>query len=55
MDSAILLASSYIISLAALVSFIVGMIRGWFDSDARGAKVLFAASEIGTGSSIARA
>jgi len=46
MTTAILL-STFLISIIALVFFIVAMIRGWFDSDARGARVIFATNEIG--------
>jgi len=55
MDSATLLASSCIISLIALVFFIVRMIRGQFDLDTRGAEMIFAANEIGTVSSASQA
>src|SRR5262249_47210641 len=44
----ITLLSAYLISLVALVFFIVAMIRGWLDSDAKGATVIFGAHEIGT-------
>src|SRR5262245_19595987 len=46
MTTAILL-STFLISIVALVFFIVATIRGWFDADARGARVIFAANEIG--------
>src|SRR5262249_42567713 len=42
------LLSAYLISTIALAFFIVAMIRGWFDSDAKGARVIFGANEIGT-------
>src|SRR5262245_7766958 len=45
--STLILLSSYLISLAALVVFIVALIRGWFDTDGNGAKVIFAENEIG--------
>lgn len=41
------LLSAYLISIVALVFFVVAMSRGWFDSDARGAEVIFARDEIG--------
>src|SRR5262245_25589020 len=44
----ITLLSAYLISIVALVVFIIAMIRGWFDSDGRGAEVIFAPNEIGT-------
>src|SRR5262245_53804650 len=44
----ITLLSAYLISIVALVFFIIRMIRGWFDSDGRGAEVIFAPNEIGT-------
>jgi len=44
----ITLLSAYLISIVALVFFIIAMIRGWFDSDGRGAEVIFAPNEIGT-------
>ncbi|APV51901.1 hypothetical protein BWI17_20830 [Betaproteobacteria bacterium GR16-43] len=43
----IILLSAFIISIVALVFFIVAMIRGWFDPDSKGAEVIFAANEIG--------
>jgi len=44
----ITLLSAYLISIVALGFFIVGMNRGWFDSDAKGARVIFGANEVGT-------
>ena len=46
MTTAILL-STFLISIVALLFFIVAVSRGWFDSDARGARVIFATNEIG--------
>jgi cytochrome c oxidase cbb3-type subunit 1 len=46
MTTAILL-STFLISIVALLFFIVAVSRGWFDSDSRGARVIFAANEIG--------
>ena len=42
-----ILLSAFVISLVALAFFIVAMIKGWFDPDARGAEVIFAHGEIG--------
>ena len=42
-----ILLSAFLISLVALAFFIVAMIKGWFDPDARGAEVIFAQGEIG--------
>jgi cytochrome c oxidase cbb3-type subunit 1 len=47
MGTAILL-STFLISIVALVFFILAMIRGWFDPDSKGANVIFGAREIGT-------
>lgn len=44
----IILLSTFLISIVALVFFIVAMVRGWFDPDFKGAAVIFAANEIGT-------
>jgi cytochrome c oxidase cbb3-type subunit 1 len=43
----IILLSAFIISIVALVFFIVAMVRGWFDPDSKGAEVIFAHDEIG--------
>jgi cytochrome c oxidase cbb3-type subunit 1 len=43
----ITLLSAYLISIVALVFFVIAVSRGWFDSDSRGARVIFARNEIG--------
>src|SRR4029453_12675625 len=45
--STIILLSTFLISIVALLFFIVAIAHGWFDSDSRGATVIFARNEIG--------
>jgi cytochrome c oxidase cbb3-type subunit 1 len=45
--STIILLSTFLISIVALLFFIVATARGWFDSGSRGATVIFARNEIG--------
>src|SRR5262249_44774442 len=41
------LLSAYVLSFVALIFFIIGMVRGWFDSDESAAHVIFAPNEEG--------
>ncbi len=43
----VILLSAFMISIVALVFFVLAMIKGWFDPGARGARVIFARDEIG--------
>ena len=43
-----ILLSTFIISVIALIFFVIAMVKGWFDPDAKGATVIFAKNEIGT-------
>src|ERR1700754_2152954 len=43
-----ILLSTFIISMIALIFFVIAMVQGWFDPDAKGATVIFAKNEIGT-------
>src|SRR5262249_45028073 len=43
-----ILLSTFIISVSALIFFMIAMVKGWFDPGANGATVIFAKNEIGT-------